>query len=126
MNDFLLDTDIIINHLKDRSKKGFSLENLFAQGNLFVSTLTAAEVWRGIPQEKRDKTEEALTRIENIPVTTGLARSSGVLSFTYAKRGITITTIDAIIATTALEKNLILVSHDKIYTRIGGLKHYSP
>lgn len=126
MTGFLLDTDVIINHLKDRSREGFDLESLHSHGSLHVSTLTLVELYAGLSSREGKEVEPVLSQLASIPVTAPPGQSAGTLINEYKKLGVNLTTVDAVIAATALEENLALVSHDNIFTKIKGLKRYAP
>lgn len=124
MRTLLVDTDIIINHLKGHSRMGYRIEQLLAVGTLYVSGITIAEVWEGLSPTKRQPAEEILSQMKMAAVTAELGKHAGILVYNYGEKGITITTADAIIATTAIENNLEVVSHDKVFIKIKELNVY--
>jgi len=91
-----------------------------------VSTLSIAEIWAGLSSKERKATNYALKEIKRIPLTDKIARSAGILFYNKKKRGTTTSILDLIIATTAIENNLILISHDKIFRKIKSLKLHTP
>ena len=126
MKQFLVDADIVINHLKGRSRRGFGLGDLLNQGLLHISSVTVAEIWSGLPAEQKRKVEKILDQMERLGVPVELGKLAGSLVYSHARRGIRVTTIDAIVAAMSQANRLILVSHDKVFAKIKGLKLYSP
>lgn len=123
MAKILIDTSIIIDHLRLKDKKQTILYKLFQNDHqLFISILTYAESYAGksIWQIKKAKTilKDILSSIKTLPIEENLSEKAGQISALY-----NVDIVDAIIAATALEHKLELVTLNiKDFEKIEGLK----
>jgi predicted nucleic acid-binding protein len=110
MTDYLLDTNIIIQCF--RQAKGFLdlLGSLAHDGELYISTVTRLEVIRGMQEREHETTYALLNSIEAIDVSAKVADQAGELIRSWRTRGVTLEDMDAIIAATALQHDLALVT----------------
>ena len=124
MSGFLLDTNVISELVKPRPE-----ENVTAwieatdESLLFLSVLTLGEIRRGIaalPQSRRQATLEAWldkdlrARFEEriLDIDQEVADRWGLLTAVARNSGIVLPVIDGLLAATALEHNLTLVTRD--------------
>jgi len=129
---FLLDTNV----LSEFARTGKPDENVarFLEGTgenqLFVSVLTFAEIRRGVellpPGKRRAQLEEWQEDLaisfegRILPVTKSIADCWAVLSAKSQRRGITVANLDGLIAATALDHQLILVTRNiKDFSELG-------
>jgi toxin FitB len=121
---FLLDTNV----LSEFSRKGDPHENVdrllrsAPDESLFASVLTVGEIRRGIELLPSGKRREQLEQWQNdlvasfesrlLPVTKSIADRWAVLSARSAHAGVTIASFDGLIAATALEHDLVLVTRN--------------
>jgi predicted nucleic acid-binding protein len=110
MSDFLLDSGVLIRHLRKYTGYPALLEQLTNQGMLFISTMTRFEVLQGMRERERADTAEILLVLESLPVYDDVADKAGELVRSWRGRGVTIGAADALIAATALQHNLALVT----------------
>lgn len=110
MGDFLLDSGILIRHLRQYNGYPALLEQLTDQGMLFISTITRFEVLQGMREREREDTAETLGGLESLPVDSDVADKAGELVRIWRARGVTIGAADALIAATALQHTLPLVT----------------
>jgi predicted nucleic acid-binding protein len=110
MTDYLLDTNILIRYL--RKSEGFDnlLSTLAASDWLCISTLTRFEIVRGMRDHEQDATFGLLNSLESLVISTEIADSAGELVRSCRTRGITIGEADALIAATAMQHGLALVT----------------
>lgn len=110
MTDYLLDTNILIRYL--RKSEGFDtlLSTLAASDWLCISVLTRFEVVRGMRDREQEATFSLLNSLESLVISTEIADSAGELIRSCRARGITIGEADALIAATAIQHGLALVT----------------
>ena len=115
MTDYLLDTNILIRYL--RKTEGYhNLLSTLAVGDwLCISTITRFEVVRGMRDHEREATFSLLNSFESQNVSTEIADAAGELVRSGRIRGITISEADALIAATAMQHNLALVTTNAKY-----------
>ena len=101
MNDFLTDTDILIDHLRGRREALDLLESATeSDAIVYCSTITKIEIYAGIRVGEEDQTEALLGSLESLSVDDEIALSAGAYLNRYSKsHGLEIG--DAIIAATA-------------------------
>ena len=124
MSGFLLDTNIISELIKPKPEANVTewIENT-DESLLCLSVLTLGEIRRGIavlPQSRRRATLEAWldkdlrARFEDriLTIDQEVADRWGLLTATARHSGIVLSVIDGLLAATALEHNLTLVTRD--------------
>ena len=110
MSDLLLDSGVLILHLRNQSGYTSLLNQLAEQGTLFISTMTRFEILQGMKERERENTLETLSVIESLPVVDEIADQAGELVRTWRAKGVTLGISDVLIAATALEHHLDLVT----------------
>ena len=128
---YLIDTDGIIDYLSDDDAALVLLENLAGEG-IAISIVTYMEVYQGIerspnPDEARRKVEAVLESVPILPLSLDVARRCANLRERLRRQGKRVGSraLDLIIAATALEHELTLVTrnvHD--YEDIPDLRLY--
>jgi predicted nucleic acid-binding protein len=108
----LLDTDIIIDFLRGHSYSREKLEDLREDGLLAISTLTQLELFRGMRISEENVTIDFLDGLASIEVNITIARTAGRFLNNLRARGITIGVVDAVIAATAQELEVPLVTNN--------------
>ena len=126
MNGFLVDTNVLSEFARrgapDQRVKGWL--TAATPGSLYVGILTLAEIRRGIellpPGKRRAQLEQWLESelLESfhdtnvLPVTRAIGDRWSILSARAQERGIQLAVIDGLIAATALEHELIVVTRN--------------
>lgn len=110
MSDVLLDSGVLILHLRNQAGYTALLEELAGQGTLFISTMTRFEILQGMKERERETTLETLDVVESLPVLDEIADQAGELVRNWRAQGITLGIADALIAATAIQHNLSLVT----------------
>jgi predicted nucleic acid-binding protein len=114
MADVLIDTDIFIDHIR-----GSRLLPV-RPGETWYSVITRAELFAG--RTKETEVRRLLTAAREIPVESSIAERAGRLV-----RDAGLDLADALIAATALEHRLTLVTRNRRdFERVRGLKLRSP
>jgi len=106
----LIDTNILIDHLRNKSEAtDFLIENMEMGIRLSFSVITRIELFAGMKiSEKRD-IENLLMSMQPVPVTDDIAQMAGEYMNLYRKSH-ALTIPDAIIAATAKHENADLVT----------------
>lgn len=113
INRYLLDSDILIEHLRGRQQAASYILTLKSQGELLVSAVTVAELFAGVRQEGDKDAIDALLRLARIiPVDEPIAIQGGLYRQRYGKTHGT-GLMDALIAATAEEVGANLVTFNR-------------
>jgi predicted nucleic acid-binding protein len=110
MVDYLLDSGILILHLRNQSGYPELTDHLSDEANVYISTMTRFEVVRGMTDREHAFTFTLLNSFETLDVTSQIADQAGELIRSWKSRGVTLGDADVIIAATALAYNLTLVT----------------
>lgn len=125
---YLLDTNIIIDHLRMR----FAVPSICTPKNSFINAVIFGELLYGAEKSTHKNKAIALveevvknTVIDVIPVTSSTFRIYASVKRTLQVKGTIIEDFDLLVAATALEHNLTLVTRNtKHFKRIPSLKLY--
>lgn len=111
MPDYLLDTTVIIDYLRNKSGAPALLEKLCMEGGLLCCCpINIVEVYTGMKDKEKAATDEFLNSLKCYDITPEAGYTAGELRRRYSKKGITLGTADALIAATVIIKRLILVT----------------
>ncbi|BDG60386.1 type II toxin-antitoxin system VapC family toxin [Caldinitratiruptor microaerophilus] len=105
---YLLDTDVIIWHLRGRPQTTALLQTLLSDGPLGCSALSLAEVLAGARQHELARTEALLDSLIALPVGAQEAKVAATL-----RRGRGPGFIDCLIAATAITHKIPLVTYNR-------------
>lgn len=124
MTDLLLDTSVLIDHMRGFIPATEFLETIFNGGVLAsISIMSETELYAGksMQDPHNEKPVAALLDFFNIiPINRSIARQAGVLLRDYRSRGLT--PVDAVIAATAFEVKANLITRNvKHFRMIKGL-----
>lgn len=113
MSTYLLDTSVLIDALRGVRGRAEELAHLVEDGHLLAcSVITVAEIYAGMRPRERTVTVALLDSLETYDVTRQIAERAGLLRRTWAARGKTLALVDLLIASTALDLGLVLVTDD--------------
>lgn len=122
----LLDTTILIDVLRARQNRRELLVRMVEEGHtLSTAAINIGEVYAGMRPEEERRTEAFLSSLECYPMTAGIARRAGGLKSAWARKGRTLTLADRIVAATALEHGLVLMTDNRKDFPLSELKFYS-
>jgi predicted nucleic acid-binding protein len=108
---FLVDTSVLIDVLNGKRGRGESLLDLVRQGHMLAScAVTVAEVYAGMHPTEAEQTEALLSRLRYYEITPEVSRRAGRLRYDWARKGQTLSLADALIAATALQYGLVLIT----------------
>lgn len=128
MKSALIDTDILSLFLRGHPLVEERLaRRLTAHPGLHISILTEYEILSGLEQRNaRRQKERFLELVQNLvvcPLTSKSIRKSASLYADLRRRGQTLDDMDLLIAGTALERELVMVTHNRRhFGRIAGLE----
>ncbi|MBV6402785.1 MAG: Ribonuclease VapC10 [Anaerolineales bacterium] len=110
MTDYLLDSGILMRHL--RNYKGYPelTDRLAGEAIVFISVMTRFEIVRGMRIYERESTFNLLDSLDSIEMTNEIADMAGEIYYSGRARGVTFGEADAIIAATAMQHGLALVT----------------
>ncbi len=110
MSDYILDSGILIRHLRNYSGYPELVKHLTDKARVNISAMTRLEIVRGLREPERRGTFALLNSLETIAVTGEIADQAGELIRSWRARGANLGDADAIIAASALQNNLALVT----------------
>lgn len=110
MADYLLDSSVLILHLREDPEVVALLTRWATQYELYISVVTRTEILAGMRPREERPTINLLNSLTNLTVDRFIADRAGQLIYDYARRGFQVSFPDALIAATALENDLTLVT----------------
>jgi predicted nucleic acid-binding protein len=106
-----LDTSILVDALRNRQGRREFLDQLILQGAKLAScAITVAEIHAGMRAHENTKTTQWLATLEFFETTQGIAKFGGDLKAAYARKGVTLSLTDTLIAAVAIENDLTLAT----------------
>jgi len=108
----LVDTDIAIDFLRRRDYAQKLLEHWAEEGLLAISTLTHLEIYQGMKAGEERATNAFLDGLISVAVDIPIARRAGAMLGELRATGTTIGIADAIIAATALQLGVPLLTNN--------------
>lgn len=121
---YLLDSDVVIWHLRGRPEIVSLVERLAQEGPLGVSSLTRIEVRAGMRPHEQAVTESFLSSVATYNLSAEVADLAADLVRRHRSQGITLPLVDAGIAATAIAANLVLVTLNPSHYPIPELRLY--
>jgi len=118
MDSCLLDTNVLIQALRHNLSVLDWLDAIRPTYYLYISVVSRTEVFAGMHPHEEQMTEELLTSLISFPVTVSIADRAGRMIYTHARKGFQVSFPDALIAATALEHDLTLVTTN--------VRHFTP
>lgn len=118
MDSYLLDTNVLIQALRHNLSVLDWLDAIRPTYYLYISVVSRTEVFAGMHPHEDQMTEELLTSLISLPVTASIADRAGRMIYTRARKGFQVSFPDALIAATALEHDLTLVTTN--------VRHFAP
>ncbi len=110
MGSYLLDSGLVIRHLRGRRQIVQFIRSLGSLGRLAIATITRLELHAGMAPDERYATQKLLSRFVTMPMDRDIADRAGDLIRESRNKGIVIAVPDAVIAATAITHNLTLVT----------------
>lgn len=123
MSDYLLDTAVLIRCLRGVTETLNLAQQLTEDGDLHISAWSQLEIWLLVRPEDQKRTAEFLMPFIIHPLNEDIARRAAELVRVHGQTKAPLTYAEAIIAATALQHDLTLVTyHAKNFERIVDLR----
>src|SRR5919202_6110114 len=130
---YLIDTDWVVDHLAGDEYANRLLSQLSEEG-IAISIITYIEVYQGVlrsptPHDAERKLQAFVETVAVLPISTAVARRCAHIRETLRKQGKEFRrrAFDLLIAATALEHNLTLVTRNREdYEDVPNLRFYQP
>jgi len=110
MADYLLDTGILIRHLRNRPGYRELMYRLAQEGRLYIASFTRLEIVRGMRDHEREATFALLDALRTHPLDAPTADLAGEMIRAWQRKGITLSGLDAVIAASAIRCGAVLVT----------------
>jgi predicted nucleic acid-binding protein len=118
----LLDTTVLIDALRNRNQRRRFLAGLLGAGHaLMASAINVAEVYGGLRPGEEQATATFLAGLRILEVSNAIAVRAGSLQSEYRRRGQTRSLADMLVAATALEHDLQLLTDNARDFKVPGL-----
>jgi predicted nucleic acid-binding protein len=122
--DYLLDSCILIRHLRRHRLTTALLSRLAVEGRVGIATISRLEIVEGMREHEREGTMQLLDSLLSYPLDAAIADLGGELIRCYRTQGITLDEPDAIIGATAICHDLILVTYNSKHYPMPELRLY--
>ncbi len=110
----LLDTTVLLDVLRARQNRRSLLAELVAGGHILsTAAINIGEVYAGMRRGEEGRTEAFLSSLDCYPMTGAIARRAGALKRAWALKGRTLSLADMMVAATALEHGLALMTDNR-------------
>lgn len=124
MSKFLIDTDVMIWHLRGKKETKDLLKSLQKAGVPMCSPISIIEVQVGVKPGEEEFTNSFLASLKVCNVDREIANKSAEYLTAYRKKGVTFQLPDAIIAATCVVNDLILVTYNDRHYPMPEIKVY--
>ncbi len=125
MATYLPDTNVLIDALNGKRGRKEFLRRLVWEGHqLACCAITVAEVYSGMQPHEAKATDQFLSTLDWYDIPRSLTERAGRLRFEWLRKGVTLAMLDILIAATAVEYNLTLITDDRKHFPMPELKLY--
>jgi predicted nucleic acid-binding protein len=124
MPDYLLDSCILIRHLRRHDPTTALLSKLALEGRVGIATISRLEIVEGMREHEREGTIQLLDSLLSYPLDAAIADLGGEFIRRYRVQGITLDKPDAIIGATAISHDLVLVTYNSKHYPMPELHRY--
>jgi predicted nucleic acid-binding protein len=118
----LVDTDVLIDHIRHREYALRLIKTWSDKGLVAISTISQLEIYRGMREREEELTSLFLDGLVSIPVDAVIARKAGKMVGIFRPRGVTVGIADSIIAATAIDFEVPLVTNNVNHYPFGNLR----
>jgi predicted nucleic acid-binding protein len=107
---YLLDSGLLIRHLRGRPEAVRLLRDLGKRERLAIASVSRLEIHAGMQEQERYETQKLLSRFVTYDMGADIAERAGDYIREYRSQGVALAISDAIIAATAIQHGLTLVT----------------
>jgi predicted nucleic acid-binding protein len=125
MSRFLLDSDVIIWHLRGRKEVTGILKDLQRFGLPACSALSVLEIQLGVKKGEEEKTDRFLKSLRIFDVNIEIASKAAQLIRECKTKGITLDLPDSVIAATCILHDLILITYNTKHYPISEIRFHA-
>jgi predicted nucleic acid-binding protein len=125
MAEYLLDSNVLIQHLRGHDPTTTLLTRLALEGQLGIAAISRTEVLAGMRSHECASTLRFLDALACYPLDTTTADLAGDLIRRYRRQGVTLDVPDALIAATALGQGLVLLTYNPRHFPMPELQLYT-
>ncbi len=109
----VVDTSVMIDHLRDDPRAVELLDRVMANGTtIAASVVSRVELLRGMRSQERQATWELIAALSWIDVSASIADAAGTYARSYRDSHASIDPLDFIVAATATETGAVLWTHN--------------
>lgn len=112
MAEYLLDSNVLIRHLRRHQPTTRLLAALVLDGQVGLATISRTELLEGMREHEREQTLRLLDAFVAFPFTSAIADLAGELLRRYRAQGVILSKPDAMIGATAIHHNLVLATYN--------------
>jgi predicted nucleic acid-binding protein len=121
----LLDSTVLIDVLRERASRRALCADLARRGErLATASINVGEVYSGLLPAEQLKAKVLFEQLRVYPLTTEIARAAGSIRYAWARKGRTLGLNDMIVAATALEYDLTVMTDNRKDFPITELKFF--
>ena len=124
MADYLLDSCVLIRHLRRPQPTTDLVSALILEGQVSIATISRTEIIEGMREHEREATMRLLDSLPAYPLDVAIADMAGEYIRRYRAQGITLDKPDAIIGATAVLHGLVLVTYNQKHFPMPELELY--
>lgn len=125
MKRILLDTDILVDFFHSQKYAKDLFKKFLLKGNLYISILSVAELRTGFTSQEANILLPKLYKVVSIiNLSLEIAELAGKFRFEYRSQGVSLSTVDALIAATTVIEGYKLATRNKKDYPMKNLKLY--
>lgn len=113
MTTLLIDTDVAIDFLNGKNYAKDLIEPYIKTNTAYLSILSVYELYAGMRDKEKDKTKDFIMGCIIEPINLEIAEKAGASYRKYRGKGITLTSVDCLISTTAIVKSHKIATRNK-------------
>ena len=111
---YLPDTSVLIDALNGKRGRAPALRALVEDGHMLAScSVTVAEIYAGMDESEAEATSKLIERLRYYDVMPEIAHRAGRFKYEWARRGLTLSLADTLIAAVALHYGLLLITDNE-------------